>query len=396
MLELREVTKRYGKTVAVSRLSIACREREFLVVFGPAGAGKTTTLRLVAGITSPTEGELFFNGQSLKGVPPEQRNMSMAFENYNLYSHMTVFENIAFPLRARKLPDSAVKERVGQMAEALQIAPLLDRRPGFLSGGQRQRVALGRALVREADIYLLDEPISHLDAKLRHLMRGELKAICSQKQATVIHVTHDYKEAMGLSDRIAVLNKGRLMQLASPDEVYHRPANEFVASYLGDPPMSFLDAQVVRDGGAYALQAGSLRLPMAEATAVTVARAAPDGKVRVGARATNLTASPAQTELCSVATEVYIVETFGYRNVVTSTVPGVGLVQSVSSPFVKVRPKETVWLNLSAENMHLFGPGGEAIYHPARATGRNGHVGAEYDAAQADAAQAAAAPGGGR
>jgi ABC-type sugar transport system ATPase subunit len=389
MLELREVTKRYGKTVAVNRLSIACREREFLVIFGPAGAGKTTTLRLVAGITSPTQGEIWFDGRPLTGVPPEQRNMSMAFENYNLYSHMTVFENIAFPLRARKLPDGAVRERVAQMAEALQITPLLDRRPGFLSGGQRQRVALGRALVREADVYLLDEPISHLDAKLRHLMRGELKAICMQKQATVIHVTHDYKEAMGLSDRIAVFNKGRLMQLAPPDEVYYRPANEFVASYLGDPPMSFLDAQVVRDGGAYALQAGSVRLPMSAATAAAVEHAAPDGKVRVGARATHLAASPTQTEHCCVPTEVYIVETFGYRNVVTSTVPGVGLVQSVTSPFVKVRPKETVWLNLSAENLHLFASGGEAIYHPARGAAQNGD-------GPGMGLQTAAAQGGGR
>lgn len=366
MLELSHLTKRYGATVAVNDLNISFKEREFLVIFGPAGAGKTTTLKLIAGITAPTSGLVSFAGQDLNGVPPEHRNMSMAFENYNLYSHMSVFENLAFPLRARKLSGSEIDSRVRRMAEVLQITPLLDRRPGFLSGGQRQRVALGRALVRDADVYLLDEPISHLDAKLRHLMRGELKAVCAEKQATVVHVTHDYKEAMALSDRIAVLNKGRLMQLGAPDDVYHRPANEFVAAYLGDPPMSFFDAEVQRDGGSAVLQTGTLRIPLGAQVAASVEKGAPQGRVRVGVRATDLMASPARTESCTVPTEVYVVETFGYRNVVTSATQGAGLLQAVSSPFIKMRPKDTVWLNLEEGTLHLFAPSGQAIYHPQR------------------------------
>ncbi len=367
MLELKNLTKRYRETVALDALDIACREREFLVVFGPAGAGKTTTLKLIAGITAPTAGEVHFARQNMNGVPPENRNMSMAFENYNLYSHMSVFENLAFPLRARRLSAAEIDARVRQMADVLQITPLLDRRPGFLSGGQRQRVALGRALVRDADVYLLDEPISHLDAKLRHLMRAELKAVCAEKQATVVHVTHDYKEAMALSDRIAVLNKGRLMQIGTPGEVYHQPANEFVASFLGDPPMSFFDAELRQENGHASLQAGALRIALGPEPAASVEQRAPDGKVRVGVRAASLTASPVQTELCCVPTEVYVVETFGYRNVVTSTAQGAGLLQAVASPFVRMRPKDTVWLNLAGETVHLFTPRGEAIYHPARA-----------------------------
>src|SRR5512135_556963 len=242
MLELDGVTRTFDTTVAVHQLSLQIKEQEFLVIFGPAGAGKSTTLRLIAGILHPTHGDIRFKGRSLNGVPPEQRNMSMVFENYALYSHMTVSENLAFPLHARGLPKAEIEKRIGRMAEILQITDLLDRRPGFLSGGQRQRVALGRAMIREADIYLLDEPISHLDAKLRHLMRGEIKAMCAERAATVIYVTHDYKEAMALSDRILVLNKGRAMQIATPDEVYHEPATEFVGAFLGDPSMSFLDA----------------------------------------------------------------------------------------------------------------------------------------------------------
>lgn len=364
MLELHDLTKRYGKTTAVRDVNITCREREFLVIFGPAGAGKTTTLRLIAGITAPTTGGVRFGGRDLDGVAPEHRNVSMAFENYNLYSHMTVFENIAFPLRARKLADGEVKRRVQQMAEVLQITPLLERRPGFLSGGQRQRVALGRALVREADVYLLDEPISHLDAKLRHLMRGELKAVCAEKQATVVHVTHDYKEAMALSDRIAVLHKGKLMQLDTPEEVYHRPTSEFVAGFLGDPPMSFLDAELERTGEACHLRAANLRLPVNTRIAAEIEQKAPTGKVRIGVRATDLTTATQATAECTVPTDVYVVETFGYRNIITCEAQGAGLVQAMSSPFMRVKPKDRLWLNLGFEHIHLFGPDGAALHHP--------------------------------
>ena len=213
--------------------------------------------------------------------------------------------------------------------------------------------------------YLLDEPISHLDAKLRHLMRGELKAICAEKQATVIHVTHDYKEAMALSDRIAVLHKGKLMQLDTPEEVYHRPANEFVAGFLGDPPMSFLDAQMERTGETYQLRSANLSLPIGAHIGAELEQKVPTGKVRIGVRATDLTTALEENASCTVPTDVYVVETFGYRNIITCEAQGAGLVQAVSSPFVRVKPKDRLWLNLGFERIHLFGPDGAALYHPS-------------------------------
>ncbi len=364
MLELDSITKRFDDTVAVNKLSLQVKDQEFLVIFGPAGAGKSTTLRLIAGVIKPTHGEIRFNGRSFSDIPPEHRNMSMVFENYALYSHMTVYDNMAFPLKARKLSSTEIKSRITRMAGILQIEDLLERRPGFLSGGQRQRVALGRAMIREADVYLLDEPISHLDAKLRHLMRGEIKAMCSERAATVIYVTHDYKEAMALSDRILVVRKGKMMQIATPEEVYHQPANEFVAAFLGDPSMSFLDANLHQDNGRSSLKSGALELPVSATTAGRIAEKAADGKVRIGVRASEMSLAVERSEDCAVPASVYVVETFGYRNIVTCEFKGSGLVQSVASSEMKIRVGDTAWLNLTEQRVHIFVPGGEAISHP--------------------------------
>jgi multiple sugar transport system ATP-binding protein len=370
MLELRNLTKYYGNNLALDDLNITCDDSEFLVIFGPAGAGKSTTLRLIAGVSPIAKGEVWFNGRNLSGVAPEHRNMAMAFENYALYSHLSVFDNLAFPLRARKLEKTEIDRRVHTMAELLQITELLDRKPGFMSGGQRQRVALGRALIREADVYLLDEPISHLDAKLRHHMRGELKAMCAEWDSTVVYVTHDYKEAMALSDRMAVLNRGRLMQIGPAEEVYHRPTHEFVASFVGNPPMSFLEAEVQRDNGANYLRAGDLRISIDEPLTNQISQKSPSGGVRIGVRATDVSISPSKTDLCTTQTEVYVVETFGYRNIITCRFQGSGLVQSVAPPEMKLHVKDTAWLELTADCVHLFAPSGEAIANPDSTKGR--------------------------
>ncbi|MFB0537378.1 MAG: ABC transporter ATP-binding protein [Anaerolineae bacterium] len=364
MLELRSLTKKFGKTVAVNNLSITCKECEFLVIFGPAGAGKTTTLRLIAGILKPTSGEMYFKGQSLANVPPEGRNMSMVFENYALYSHLSVYENLAFPLRARGYGDDEIQRLVQRMAGILQISELLDRRPGFLSGGQRQRVALGRALIREADVYLLDEPISHLDAKLRHHMRGELKAMCAEKEATVIHVTHDCREAMALSDRVAVINKGQLMQLGSPDEIFHRPANEFVASFVGEPPMSFMDVEyAVEDGqSVFRIPENGIRLPASPEVEPYVKEKGLPHSFRLGVRATDVIVLPSADETHNVPGEVYVTETLGHRNILTAKL-GKDLVQVVTPPELTFKVKDTVWLDLGQDNLHVFADG-LAIAHP--------------------------------
>ena len=364
MLELRSLTKKFGKTVAVKDLSITCKECEFLVIFGPAGAGKTTTLRLIAGILKPTSGEVYFKGQPLADVPPEGRNMSMVFENYALYSHLSVYENLAFPLRARRVRDGEIQRLVQRMAGVLQIAELLDRRPGFLSGGQRQRVALGRALIREADVYLLDEPISHLDAKLRHHMRGELKAMCAEKEATVIHVTHDSREAMALADRVVVINKGRLMQHGSPDEIFYRPANEFVAGFVGEPPMSFMDVEYGEEEGqpVFRIAGNDLRLLASpEVDAYIKEKGLPD-TFRLGVRAVDMSASPSADEIHNVPSEVFVTETLGHRNLLTAKL-GKNLVQVVTPPELTFEVKDTVWLDLSPDNLHVFADG-LAIAHP--------------------------------
>ncbi|NIN67936.1 MAG: ATP-binding cassette domain-containing protein [Anaerolineae bacterium] len=366
MLELRSLTKEFGKTIAVNDLSITCEEREFLVIFGPAGAGKTTTLRMIAGVLQPTRGEIYFRGQSLKGVPPEHRNMSMVFEYYALYSHLSVFENLAFPLKARGYSGDEIRQLVGEMAGILQISELLDRRPGFLSGGQRQRVALGRALIRDADVYLLDEPISHLDAKLRHRMRGELKAMCAEKDATVVHVTHDSREAMALSDKVAVINKGRLMQLGAPAEIFDQPANEFVAGFVGEPPMSFVDVEYTEEDSqpVFRITGTDSRLPASlEVDAFVKDKGLPD-TFRLGARATEVGAAHSRNETYNVPGEVFVTETLGHRNILTARL-GKNLVQLVTPPELTFQVQDTVWLNLSQENLHVFADG-LAVTHPVR------------------------------
>jgi len=364
MLELRSLTKVFGRTVAVNDLSTACKECELLVVFGPAGAGKTTTLRLIAGILKPTSGEVYFNGQPLKDIPPEGRNMSMAFENYVLYSHLSVYGNLAFPLRARRYPDEEIQRLVQRMAGILQISEMLDRRPGFLSGGQRQRVALGRALIREADVYLLDEPISHLDAKLRHHMRGELKAICAEKEATVIHVTTDYREAMALADRVVVLNKGRLMQLGTPGDIFQRPANEFVAGFVGDPPMSFMEVEYVEEDGqpVFRIAESEIRLPATPRVRAHIKEKGLPDAFRLGARAADVTVSPSADENHNVPGEVYVTEMLGHRSLLTARL-GENLVQVVTPPEETFEVRDTVWLDLSQDNFHVFADG-LAIAHP--------------------------------
>jgi multiple sugar transport system ATP-binding protein len=346
-------------------LSFRGAPRQFIVIFGPAGAGKSTTLRLIAGLSQPSYGEIFFNDRSLAGVPPERRNFSMVFENYALYSHLSTFENLAFPLRAHKVPDGEIERLVYEMADLLHISETLDRKPGFLSGGQRQRVALGRGLIREADLYLLDEPISHLDARLRIQIRAELKNICLRKQSSVIHVTHDYREAMALADRVIVLDKGRVMQDASPQDVYHRPSNEFVARFVGNPPMSFIAAQLLSENGRLGFRIADTRVVVPAAVDFTeqvAARVGKLGEIRLGARAVEMSLSSAANDHNNTPVEVYLVESQGHRNLVTTKI-GEDFVQVVTPPEQIWKVGERAWLSLHAKLLHVFAEG-QALHHP--------------------------------
>ncbi len=250
VVEVRSLTKQFegNVTPAVDDLDLATTEGEYLVLLGPSGCGKTTLLRLIAGLEQPSSGEIYIGGQPMSGLPPRARKIAMVFQSYALYPHKTARKNIAFPLRAQGVPPEERAQKVEWAANLLGITPLLDRRPRHLSGGERQRVALARALVREPDVFLLDEPLSNLDAKLRATARDDLKQFQDRIGTTTIYVTHDQVEAMGLGDRIAVMSAGRIRQLGTPHEVYHDPADTFVATFLGSPPMNVVERDDVLVG----------------------------------------------------------------------------------------------------------------------------------------------------
>ena len=240
-VELRHVWKKYGDVEAVRDLSFTCRDGEFLCLLGPSGCGKSSTMRMVAGLEEITAGDLLMDDRSVKGVPARDRDIAMVFENYALYPHMNVYDNIATPLRTRRLARGEIDRRIREVAEILSIVPLLPRRIRNLSGGQKQRVGIGRAIVREPRLFIMDEPISHLEARLRADMRTELKRLHRRLGVTTLYVTHDQQEAVALADRIAVMHLGELQQVGAPAELFDQPANEFVASFIGSPPMNMLD-----------------------------------------------------------------------------------------------------------------------------------------------------------
>jgi multiple sugar transport system ATP-binding protein len=290
--------------------------------------------------------------------------MAMAFENYALYSHMSVYENLAFPLKASKYSKKEIDDRVQQVARVLQITELLDRRPGYLSGGQRQRVSLGRCIVRPSSLYLLDEPIGHLDAKLRHRMRAELKAMAVDINATVALVTTASREALAMGDRIAILRGGILEQVGTPEEIYSLPQNEFVASFVGEPPMSIVDVEPLQgDGGTSLHLAGSqFNLPISSRVAQSL-NGKSDG-YRLGVRPNELTIASQQDERHCTPGSVYVVEPLGYCNIVTVKV-GEGTIRVVVDPTTHPKVDESVWVSLNGENIHLFHDE-KAVVHPVK------------------------------
>ena len=258
---LENVTKKYDDVIAVKDANLEIKDKEFLVLVGPSGCGKSTTLRMIAGLEEITDGIIKIGDQVVNDVAPKDRDIAMVFQNYALYPHMNVYDNMAFGLKLRKEPKDLIDERVNEAAEILGIEELLDRKPKKLSGGQRQRVALGRAIVREPKVFLMDEPLSNLDAKLRVQMRAELSKLHNRLQTTVVYVTHDQTEAMTMGDRIVVLNNGIIQQVDDPLTLYNEPNNMFVAGFIGSPAMNFLDAKVVSENSNYYVEGnGSFKI----------------------------------------------------------------------------------------------------------------------------------------
>ncbi|MGE0217751.1 ABC transporter ATP-binding protein [Mycolicibacterium sp.] len=307
-VEFRDVTRSYpGGVTALDGLNLTVADGEFLILVGPSGCGKSTALRLLAGLDKPTSGEIRIGGQVVDGLAPGERDIAMVFQNYALYPHMTVYRNLAYGLKQRRTPRAEIERRVRETAELLQIGELLDRKPGQLSGGQRQRVAMGRALVRRPQAFLLDEPLSNLDAKLRNQVRGDLKRLHREVPVTSIYVTHDQVEAMTLGDRLCVMAGGEVQQIGSTDDVYHRPANTFVAAFMGSPPMNLMPA---------AVRAGILHIGD---TALTAA-ACPDGPVTVGVRPEHLQVRGSGTGDGVLPARVDFVEPLGSHVLVTALV----------------------------------------------------------------------------
>jgi len=354
-------------TVALEGLDLTIADGELLIMVGPSGCGKTTALRCVAGLEQPTSGRIVIGDREVHDLPSRKRDVAMVFQNYALYPHLTVYGNLAFGLKEHRVPKVETDRRVREMAEMLGIEPLLDRRPAQLSGGQSQRVAMGRALVREPQVFLLDEPLSNLDAKLRGQMRGEILELQRRLGVTSLYVTHDQSEAMTLGDRIAVLNGGVLLQLGTPEEVFRTPRNVFVAAFMGTPSMNLLRGDA-EDG---VVTAGDLRLRLA---------GAPDGPVIVGFRPEAMLPAREGAGLPRVEMVVDVVEELGNETLVYGDVAGeVAAVETDAtlpaplpgaharvcarlSGFTAVRPGEKVPLALRLDRVHFFeAAGGEAL-----------------------------------
>lgn len=352
-IRLQNIHKTFGKTVANRNVSLTIRDREFMVLLGPSGCGKTTLLRGIAGLDTVDSGRIFIGEQDVTDLPPRKRRIAMVFQSYAVFPHLTVFENIAFGLRMQRAPQTEVQSRVQAMAELLQITDLLQRYPAQLSGGQRQRVAVARALAVQAEVLLMDEPLSNLDALLRLEMRAELKRLLKEMKSTVVYVTHDQVEALSLGDRIAVMKEGEILQCDTPLKVYDFPASEFVGGFIGNPPMNFLDGQVNGD----AIRVGEALFPM-PADVWSAAQRSDDLQLRLGIRAENIEASPMPLK-GALAAEVLVVEPLGSHNLLTVRVGRERLKVNTHADAVFL-PGQTIWLKLAMDKIRWM----------ERATGR--------------------------
>ena len=344
-VELKDVRKEFGAFTALESLDITIEAGEFVALLGPSGCGKSTTLRMLAGLEFPTSGDISIDGRVVNDVPPGKRDIAMVFQSYALYPHMTVAENIAYPLKKRGMGKADRAQAVQKAAALLQLEPLLDRKPKQLSGGQQQRVALGRALVREPKVFLLDEPLSNLDAKLRAYMRAEIVELHRRIGKTMVYVTHDQLEAMTMADRIAVMHEGRLQQFDTPDGVYNRPANRFVAGFIGTPSMNQVEAEL---SGSEAIVAGH-RLPLDRSR---FGPGATDGAVVLGVRPENVT-----LEGGPLPGTVRLVENTGHEQIVTIEIPG-GLRLLARAPAtLPLTLGQDVGIGFEQAHIHLFEPG---------------------------------------
>lgn len=361
MVEVRlsRVTKRFGDVYAVREVDLVFPDKGFTALLGPSGSGKTTLLYLIAGIYRPTSGRIYFDEKDVTNLYPNERNVSIVFQNYALYPHMKVFDNIAFPLRLRKESRQVIERKVLEIAEMLGISQLLDRYPSQLSGGQQQRVALARALVKEPSVLLLDEPLSNLDALLRIKIRSELKRLQKDLGITAIYVTHDQSEAMAMADKIVVIHKGVVQQVADPDTIYNKPRNVFVASFIGNPPANLLRVRVAHGNFPCLQLPGDLEYCVKDSAVSAKLSALSTEEVILAFRPEHaLISENPVPEYVSMEAEVYTVEPLGRENIVT-LVAGADTVKVIVPPVVKPRPGSKVYINVEWNKVLLFDPATE-------------------------------------
>jgi multiple sugar transport system ATP-binding protein len=336
-IELRGLTKRWGGFVAVDEMSLTIADQEFVVFLGPSGCGKTTTMRMIAGLEEATAGDILIDGKRVNDLDPKDRDIAMVFQSYALYPNMNVFENIRFPLKVRKVPEAEHADRVRRAADMVELGPFMGRKPSELSGGQRQRVALARAIVRQPSVFLMDEPLSNLDAKLRVSTRAQIKNLSHELKVTTIYVTHDQIEAMTLADRVVVMRSGQVQQVGTPTQIYDRPANTFVAGFIGNPAMNLMDGR---------LEAGAF---IADATRIDGLNA-PDGPITLGFRAEDarVTANSG-----AITAPVYSMELLGDSTMVTVRAGG-ALVAVKAPKDYRIDIGQSVSIAIPTTACHLF------------------------------------------
>jgi multiple sugar transport system ATP-binding protein len=348
------VSKRYGDVIAVNDLNLEIGDGEFMVLVGPSGCGKTTSLRMIAGLEEISSGTLRIGDRVVNDVPPKDRDIAMVFQSYALYPHMSVRDNLAFGLKLRKVPKADIERRVKEAAETIQLQKLLDRKPKELSGGQRQRVALGRAIVREPAVFLMDEPLSNLDAKLRVQTRAEIARLHQRLKTTMVYVTHDQVEAMTMGTRIAVMNDGLLQQVGTPQQLYDHPINRFVAGFIGSPSMNFAEVTMSGKEGASTLtdDAGSIKIPLPprfrEAVGPTTGR-----KLVAGFRPEHLEIGEADAKSVALRATADVVEYLGNEELIHVRAGGRDLVAIVSSEH-RVKPGDVIDFRIPLDKLHLF------------------------------------------
>jgi len=353
-VELKSVKKIYeGGVLAVDDCSITINDKEFVVLVGPSGCGKSTTLRMIAGLEEITSGELFIDGKLMNDVAPKDRDIAMVFQNYALYPHMTVYENMAFGLKIRKFPKKEINERVHEAAGILDIEELLDRKPKALSGGQRQRVAVGRAIVRKPKVFLFDEPLSNLDAKLRVQMRAEISALHHRLQATMIYVTHDQTEAMTMGDRIVVLKDGLIQQIGTPLGLYNKPINRFVAGFIGSPQMNIMKSTIRESGGRLVADEGDFTIAL-DGNLSNLMRPYVGKDVLIGIRPEDMVVTDKPVEGQSITAKVEVVEPLGAEILLyVSTKQHESIIVRVAPHYV-FHVGDMATLKPSLEKIHFF------------------------------------------